>query len=361
MGELLVRMVVSLAVVVGLLILLSRVAARRFQGRSGSTIEVLHRQALGKAASVSIVSVAGRVLVLGATEQQVNVLTELAPDALEPAAPGEGTDENADEVWDGEELDATPPSPVLAGTHRGGATEQVPSLEALLAEPDLVTLEERFGRPAPAHTAPTHAAPVGAAYGAAPAAATAPAAPVGAAAVAALDEEDPILPEDPSYAAFASQLRAQLASGQLADPAPVAGSGRHAAPAPALELPPAVTGGARAARPLAAAPYAAPAPAPTPAPVDPAAAASTAPSTAAMAADIAALRAALLAAQLQAASPAPAVPAAPAARPSRAERRAAQARTAAALTAQDQGALAGSVLSPTTWKQAFRAVNRRAS
>ena len=45
MGELLVRMVVSLAVVVGLLILLSRVAARRFQGRSGSTIEVLHRQA----------------------------------------------------------------------------------------------------------------------------------------------------------------------------------------------------------------------------------------------------------------------------------------------------------------------------
>jgi hypothetical protein len=80
-----------------------------------------------------------------------------------------------------------------------------------------------------------------------------------------------------------------------------------------------------------------------------------------MAADIAALRAALLAAQLQAASPAPAAPAAPAARPSRAERRAAQARTAAALTAQDQGALAGSVLSPTTWKQAFRAVNRRAS
>ena len=134
MGELLVRMVVSLAVVVGLLILLSRVAARRFQGRSGSTIEVLHRQALGKAASVSIVSVAGRVLVLGTTEQQVNVLTELDPDALEPAAP------------------------VLAGTHRGGATEQVPSLEAMLAEPDLVTLEELLGRPAPVHTAPTHPA-----------------------------------------------------------------------------------------------------------------------------------------------------------------------------------------------------------
>ncbi|MGV3564625.1 MAG: FliO/MopB family protein, partial [Nocardioides sp.] len=264
MGELLVRMVVSLAVVVGLLILLSRVAARRFQGRSGSTIEVLHRQALGKAASVSIVSVAGRVLVLGTTEQQVNVLTELDPDALELAAlaAGEGTDEDADEAWDQEwdeeveQLDtATLPSPVQADTRRGWATEQVPSLEALLAEPDLVTLEELLGRPAP-----THAAPVGAAYAAAPAAPTVvPAvAPVSAAAVAALDEEDPILPEDPSYAAFASQLRAQLASGQLADPEPVVGSGRHAAPAPALELPPTVSGGARAARPLAPAPAAAP-------------------------------------------------------------------------------------------------------
>lgn len=388
MGELLVRMVVSLAVVVGLLILLSRVAARRFQGRSGSTIEVLHRQALGKAASVSIVSIAGRVLVLGTTEQQVNVLTELDPDALGElgTAAVEEDGESWEQEWDEEveELDrASLPAPVPAapalGAHR--STDQVPSLEALLAEPDLVTLEELLGRPAPAHTAPTHSGPVGAAYAAAPvasaaaapAAAPAGAAPAGAAALAALDEEDPILPEDPSYAAFASQLRAQLASGQLASgqladarpsqPEPVAGSGRHAAPAPALELPPAVSGGARAARPLAAAPAAVPA-APAPAPVVAGTTPAAAPSTAAMAADIAALRAALLAAQLQAATPAPAAPAAGAGRPSRAERRAAQAaqaRTAAALTAQDQGALAGSVLSPTTWKQAFRAVNRRAS
>ena len=64
MGELLLRMVFSLAVVVGLLILISRVAARRLHGRAGSPIEVLHRQALSKSASVSVVSVAGRVLVL---------------------------------------------------------------------------------------------------------------------------------------------------------------------------------------------------------------------------------------------------------------------------------------------------------
>lgn len=374
MGELLVRMVVSLAVVVGLLILLSRVAARRFQGRSGSTIEVLHRQALGKAASVSIVSVAGRVLVLGTTEQQVNVLTELDPDALE--ATGTAAIEEAGESWEQEwdeeveELDRVDPAaPALAAGHRGWATEQVPSLEALLSEPDLVTLEELLGRPAPTHAAPATAA---AAYAAAPGAPATTRSD--AAAVAALDEEDPILPEDPSYAAFASQLRAQLASGQLADPeppaSPSAGSGRHAAPAPALELPPVVSGGARAARPVAA-PLAAPVPAPVSAPVAAPVAvpveapAAPAAGTAAMAADIAALRAALLAAQLQAVAPAPAAPAT-GGRPSRAERRAAQAalpasQAPAALATQDQGALAGSVLSPTTWKQAFRAVNRRAS
>ena len=82
MGELLLRMVFSLAVVVGLLILISRVAARRLHGRAGSPIEVLHRQALSKSASVSVVSVAGRVLVLGSTDQQVNVLTELDADAF---------------------------------------------------------------------------------------------------------------------------------------------------------------------------------------------------------------------------------------------------------------------------------------
>ena len=86
MGELLVRMVFSLAVVVGLLILISRVAAKRFAGRAGSPIEVLHRQALSKSASVAVVSVAGRVLVLGTTEQAVSVLTELDPTSLDGPA-----------------------------------------------------------------------------------------------------------------------------------------------------------------------------------------------------------------------------------------------------------------------------------
>ena len=311
MGELLIRMVFSLAVVVGLLILISRVAAKRFQGRSGSPIEVLHRQALSKSASVSVVQVAGRVLVLGTTEHQVNVLTELDPTTLveEDAVAAEGQ-----EAWEGDLDPETYGEPMT-----------VPSLEALLAEPDMVTLEELFGhRPPATAAAPSFEVAPAPAYAATPAVTAVETMPMG-------NDPDPILPEDPSYAAFASQLRAQLASGSHADPAPAAtpatGSGRHAAPAPAMELPPVVTGGARIAQ----------APAPV-APVAPVAAPVQAGPTAA---DLAALRAALLAAQLQASTPAPATQ--PAARP------------------VADGALAGSVLSPSTWRQAFRAVNRRAS
>jgi len=81
--ELTLRLVASLAVVVGLLLLLQRFAARRFQGRTGATIQVVQRQALSRGSGVAVVTVAGRVLVLGTTEQSVTLLTELEPDELE--------------------------------------------------------------------------------------------------------------------------------------------------------------------------------------------------------------------------------------------------------------------------------------
>ena len=343
MGELLLRMVFSLAVVVGLLILISRVAARRLHGRAGSPIEVLHRQALSKSASVSVVSVAGRVLVLGSTDQQVNVLTELDADAFGTPETDEArdtdqhtTDDDLDDPLATELTDAELAT-LLAGSspsYGGG------SLEALLAEPDRVTLEELLGHRPPSHAAPvTTPAEVAASY----ATPTPPA-------VSAQDEEDPYLPEDPSYAAFASALRAQLASGALPDttataaaPAGGARSGRHAAPAPAMELPPVVAGGARVAR--TAEPAAAPPAAPAPVPAAPSvAAAPSGPS----AADLAALRAALLSAQLQAGTTAPT--------PTTVD---APARTGAGMP--PEGALSGSVLSPQTWRQAYRAVTRRAS
>lgn len=82
MLELTLRLVASLAIVVGLLLLLARFGARRFSGRAGAMVHVVHRQALSRTSSVTVVTVGSRVLVLGTTEQQISVLTELDPEEL---------------------------------------------------------------------------------------------------------------------------------------------------------------------------------------------------------------------------------------------------------------------------------------
>jgi flagellar biogenesis protein FliO len=92
-AALVLRMIVSLAVVVGLLVLAARFARRT--GVAGTRpaagwarVEVLSRQTLGRASQVAVIRVTGRVLLLGVTDQGVRVLTELEPqpDAL-PAGP----------------------------------------------------------------------------------------------------------------------------------------------------------------------------------------------------------------------------------------------------------------------------------
>ena len=82
MTALALRLVFSLAIVVGLLLLLARFAGRRFQGKTGAVIQVVHRQQLSRGSGVAVVTVGERVLVLGTTEQQVTLLTELEPDEL---------------------------------------------------------------------------------------------------------------------------------------------------------------------------------------------------------------------------------------------------------------------------------------
>lgn len=82
MAELTLRLVFSLAIVLGLLIVCARVAGRRFQGRRDAMVQVVHRQPLGRHASVSIVNVSGRILVLGSTDQEVRLLTELQPEDI---------------------------------------------------------------------------------------------------------------------------------------------------------------------------------------------------------------------------------------------------------------------------------------
>ncbi|QCX28599.1 flagellar biosynthetic protein FliO [Nocardioides jishulii] len=82
MLELTLRLIFSLAVVVGLLLLLARFGARRFSGGAGSLVNVVHRQPLSRTSAVAVVTVGSRVLVLGTTEQQVSVLAELDPEEL---------------------------------------------------------------------------------------------------------------------------------------------------------------------------------------------------------------------------------------------------------------------------------------
>jgi flagellar protein FliO/FliZ len=83
MVELAVRLVFSLAVVVGLLLLTVKVGGRKFRPRNGAAVRIVHRQALSRGTAVAVVEVGNRVLVLGTTEHQVNVLAELEEGELD--------------------------------------------------------------------------------------------------------------------------------------------------------------------------------------------------------------------------------------------------------------------------------------
>lgn len=82
LGDLAVRLIGSLAVVVGLLLLIARGVNKRFKAPAGATIQVVHRQALGRGQGVAVVAVGSRVLVLGTTEQQITLLAEVEPEEV---------------------------------------------------------------------------------------------------------------------------------------------------------------------------------------------------------------------------------------------------------------------------------------
>lgn len=85
----LLRTVVSLAVVLAVLVFFMRwlerqtSRTRRTPGEAGVAATVLTRTPLGKNVSMQVVRVGKQVLVLGVTEGQVNVLTDLGPADLE--------------------------------------------------------------------------------------------------------------------------------------------------------------------------------------------------------------------------------------------------------------------------------------
>ena len=162
MTELTIRLIVSLAIVLGLLLLCARVAGRRFQGRRDAVVQVVHRQPIGRHASVSVVNVSGRILVLGTTDQEVRLLTELDPAAI--------AEDDTDDADDADHADDRLLTLVSRGVADSTPVSWHPApFEAPIDTPSpAVVLHERDTRPG-RHVAPrrgtrtqaTHPAPSG--------------------------------------------------------------------------------------------------------------------------------------------------------------------------------------------------------
>ena len=137
MIELVVRLVFSLAVVVGMLLLLAKFSAKRFRGGSGSLVQVVQRQPLSRTSSVAVVTVGSRVLVLGTTEQQVQLLTELDPDELDVPQVEEIASAPALEAAPG--LEVAAPAPRLVRPRR--LPKREPTSSPALRDADVVAAE----------------------------------------------------------------------------------------------------------------------------------------------------------------------------------------------------------------------------
>jgi len=99
MIELVVRVSLSLLVVFLLMWLLARLARRPLSRRTGGALSVLYRQQLSRGSAVAVVQVAERALVVGITEQRVNLLVELEPDELDRYAAAEEARRHAPVPW----------------------------------------------------------------------------------------------------------------------------------------------------------------------------------------------------------------------------------------------------------------------
>jgi flagellar protein FliO/FliZ len=89
MLELSLRIGFSLIVVIVLMWGIAKAMRRPLAGRGGDLMSVVTRQQLTRGASVAVVQVAGRALILGVTDQQVTLLAEASMDEISPARPAE--------------------------------------------------------------------------------------------------------------------------------------------------------------------------------------------------------------------------------------------------------------------------------
>ena len=83
MTWMIIRLILSLAFVAVVLFFAARMAKKRGLGQGNGVIEVVARQRMGRSSTVNVVRVADLVLVVGATEEQVTLLAEVDPEAVE--------------------------------------------------------------------------------------------------------------------------------------------------------------------------------------------------------------------------------------------------------------------------------------
>lgn len=131
MLELVLRLGLSLALVLGLFWAVARIGARKM-GRTTGLMSVRSRQQLTRTASLAVVEVGSRVLVVGVGDGGVRLLTELDPEELEqarPAAPqpaGEHRDPTADGVLAGSVLSTKTWKQAWAAASLGQARQSRP-------------------------------------------------------------------------------------------------------------------------------------------------------------------------------------------------------------------------------------------
>ncbi|MGY1815447.1 FliO/MopB family protein [Blastococcus sp. SYSU D00820] len=126
-----IRLVLSLAFVGGVLWFAARLARKRGLGQANGLVEVVARQRMGRASSVSVVRIADRVLVVGATEESVTLLAELDGEAVETSlAERELAGATAGPAGTGTRLPAPRSGGALAGSvfDRGGWASFVQSM-----------------------------------------------------------------------------------------------------------------------------------------------------------------------------------------------------------------------------------------
>jgi flagellar protein FliO/FliZ len=125
MTWMIIRLILSLAFVAAVLFFAARLAKKRGLGQGNGLIEVVARQRMGRSSTLNVVRIADVVLVVGATEEHVTVLTEMDPQAIETALAERRPPARLHAAPEGAEGEADPAAVAVARTSSGALAGSV--------------------------------------------------------------------------------------------------------------------------------------------------------------------------------------------------------------------------------------------